>query len=515
MSAGPMPMTVPSRTGWSAVAPLALLLIAVIAVMHATVADMVHIWIRSETFTHAFLVPPITLWLAWRRRAELASLPRRTEPWLLLPIALAALAWLLGELASVATVSQFALVTIVILAVPTLLGRAVARALTFPLAFLYFAVPFGEFAVPQLMEWTADFTVLALRFTGLPVYREGLQFVIPSGTWSVVEACSGVRYLIASFMVGSLFAYLNYRSTRRRVIFALVSLAVPVLANWLRAYMIVMIGHLSGNELAVGVDHLVYGWVFFGLVIGAMFWIGARWAEPDPPPVAAGPTPADAAVSQRWAAAGLVLALVVGAQAWAWRLDHPDEIAEPRVQLPAVTGYNAVSAAPPLPWHPGFHNPNVAVTGVQSAGERTLWTWVGYYRQQGERRKLVSSINGVTALDDKEWSPTAAAALPGAADRPTVVATSLRRGGMLATTSAPDTRMRVWHLYWIDGRWTVSATQVKVRQAIGRLLGRGDDGAVVMLAVEDGHDADAILEKFARAALPGIGRALAVTRDTR
>jgi exosortase/archaeosortase family protein len=159
-------------------------------------------------------------------------------------------------------------VCLVVLAVPAVFGWAVARELTFPLLFLFFAVPVGEFMVPPMMEWTADFTVKALQLTGIPVYREGLQFVIPSGNWSVVEACSGVRYLIASFMVGTLFAYLNYRSSKRRVIFMLVSLAVPIVANWLRAYLIVMVGHLSDNKLAAGVDHLVYGWVFFGVVIG-------------------------------------------------------------------------------------------------------------------------------------------------------------------------------------------------------------------------------------------------------
>ncbi len=46
--------------------------------------------------------------------------------------------------------------------------------------------------------------------------------------------------------------------------------------------MIVMIGHLSGNKLAAGVDHLIYGWVFFGIVIMAMFAIGARWSETTP-----------------------------------------------------------------------------------------------------------------------------------------------------------------------------------------------------------------------------------------
>ena len=40
----------------------------------------------------------------------------------------------------------------------------------FPLGFLFFAVPFGDFLLPVLMQWTADFTVLALRATGIPVY---------------------------------------------------------------------------------------------------------------------------------------------------------------------------------------------------------------------------------------------------------------------------------------------------------------------------------------------------------
>ena len=84
--------------------------------------------------------------------------------------------------------------------------------MAFPLGFLFFAVPIGDFMLPQLMEWTADFTVLALRLSGVPVYREGLQFIIPSGAWSVVEACSGIRYMIASVTVGCLFAYLSYRA---------------------------------------------------------------------------------------------------------------------------------------------------------------------------------------------------------------------------------------------------------------------------------------------------------------
>jgi exosortase/archaeosortase family protein len=80
-------------------------------------------------------------------------------------------------------------------------------------------------------------------------------------------------------MVGTLFAYLHYRSNRRRWIFAAVAIAVPIVANWVRAYLIVMLGHVSGNKIAVGVDHLIYGWLFFGLVMGLMYAIGMLWSE--------------------------------------------------------------------------------------------------------------------------------------------------------------------------------------------------------------------------------------------
>src|SRR5256885_17154333 len=43
--------------------------------------------------------------------------------------------------------------------------------------------------------------------------------------------------------------------------------------------MIVMIGHLSGNRLAVGIDHIIYGWIFFGVVMLLLFWVGSFWRE--------------------------------------------------------------------------------------------------------------------------------------------------------------------------------------------------------------------------------------------
>ena len=253
-----------------------------ILLVHAdTVASIVAIWWRSETFAHGFVVVPIALWLAWRKRAEIAAVPAR--PWYpaLAIVALMGALWLASVAAEAIGIRQFALAFMVQAAIVAVVGLGVARSVAFPLLFLLFAVPAGEFLLPILIDWTADFTVWALRATGVPVFREANHFVIPSGNWSVVEACSGLRYLIASLMIGVVYAAVSYRSPARRAAFIAASVVVPIIANWLRAYMIVMIGHLSDNELAVGVDHIIYGWIFFGVVMALLFWVGSFWAEPD------------------------------------------------------------------------------------------------------------------------------------------------------------------------------------------------------------------------------------------
>ena len=167
---------------------LTVLLLAILGLYQHTATGMVAIWSRSDTYAHGFVVPLISLWLIWRIRHSLAALnPQPAALAWLLMVGAAGL-WLAGDLVAVNSVTQFALVALLVLAVPAVLGWQLARAMAFPLGFLFFAVPFGDFMLPTFMDWTADFTVLALRATGIPVYREGLQFVIPSGNWSALPA---------------------------------------------------------------------------------------------------------------------------------------------------------------------------------------------------------------------------------------------------------------------------------------------------------------------------------------
>lgn len=485
----------------------------------ATGAAMVGIWNRSETFAHAWVVPPISAWLVWRRRAELASITPRPSPLWLLALPPLGMLWLAGDLASANAATQFALLGMGVALVPLLLGTEAAGRIAFPLGFLFFAVPFGDFLTPWLIDRTADFTVLALRGTGIPVFREGNQFVIPTGSWSVVQACSGIRYLMASLMVGTLFAYLNYSTNKKRWIFVGVAIVTPLIANWLRAYMIVMLGHLSGNKLAVGVDHIIYGWVFFGLIMLAMFMIGARWTDPDPEPVPG--APADRAGAQpinRFATA-LVAALVFVALPTGVRaqLALAGAHGEPMLAAPALPGWTWVAEAPSN-WKPHFMNPASTLHGrFESAeGGVSVGLYVGYYRDQRYGRQLVTSVNEfVNSEAEKEWAVTASGL--DQLDARTWRTADLR-GQALSQISGDGSqapRLRAWQIYWINGKPFISDWQAKLYGAWQSLLGHGDDAAVVIVYVDKaaaGPD-DALLRDFLHKHWAALDTALRDVRD--
>lgn len=243
-------------------------------------SSIVAIWYRSSTFTHGFLVIPISCWLVWIQRKYYLSLKPAIAWKLTLLLLVAGFLWLLADLINVQVVKQFATVCLLVCALIVVLGADVSKKMLFPLFFLFFMVPVGEELIPPLMELTATLTVWMIRLTGISIYREGLHFTLTSGNWSIAEACSGISYLIASITLGLVYAYLSYHSFWKRSIFVTLSIIVPLIANGLRAYIIVMIGHFSDKKLAVGADHLIYGGLFFGLVMMILLYIGSFWKDP-------------------------------------------------------------------------------------------------------------------------------------------------------------------------------------------------------------------------------------------
>lgn len=512
----------PAPAWRAALLRLALVWAAVFVFYGDALRSMALIWARSDTFAHGFLVAPIALWLVWRQRERLQHAQPALAPWLALAIVPAGAGWLLGEAAGANVLTQFCATALLVLAVPATLGLAVARQIAFPLLFLFFMVPVGEFMTQPMMEWTADFTVYAVAASGVPVYREGQNFIIPSGAWSVVEACSGVRYLIASFMVGTLFAYLNFSSWRRRLLFCVVALVIPIVANWLRAYLIVMIGHTSGNQLAVGADHLVYGWVFFGVVVLLMFMAGARFAEPPaprsaPPAGALAPPPAHGLAGLGLA---LGLALLVALPPIYARQALGGAVPAPvALTLPALAGTTTPAADGEGPLlEPVFEGAAAQASRRYRMDDGDVLVHVAYYRQQGYGRKLVSSENVLVRSRDARWNRVASGRTT--LQRPGEGALDFQTAELLGperTGAAQRERLDVRQAYWAGGRWTASEQAALLQVALARLRGQGDDGAVLTLAAPGSDPAAtrARLDRFTQQHLNTIESHLAAVRTAR
>ncbi len=488
-----------------------------------TVGSVVAIWSASETYTHAYLVVPLTLWLVWRRRKALQQLVPQPGWSALLLMVCAVVLWWLGRVAHVNAAMHLGLVALLVASVPAVLGWQVARVVAFPLAFMFFAAPVGEILTPLLMQWTADFVVGALRFTGIPVYREGQQLVIPSGRWAVVEACSGIRYLMASVMVGSLFAYINYQSLKRRLIFFALSIVVPIVANWLRAYIIVMLGHLSNNRIATGVDHLVYGWVFFGIVILTLFFVAARWAEPDPAPGAAlaqrvrdgaRPSRHDGRVLVS-AALALGVALLPGLLPG--KAGDAAQSSGVTLTLPQSMGTWRATSNPLAKWSPIHDGAARQQTVAYESAQGVVGVYVAYYRNQSDSAKLISSTNVLLRSEDENWQVVA----QGQRDAPSAGGlTHWRTATLLAserTAAAQRGRLTVWHLYWVAGHLTNSDVLGKLWQAWAAIRGDGDDAAAVYVycAQADDGAADHLLGAFIEANFGLLQATLEQTRMAR
>ena len=477
-----------------------------VAIFFDTAWSMVEIWYRTGTYAHGFLILPISLWLIWEKRALLVDTPVRANFFVLFLMLAVGLTWLLAHLVDVLVVQQLALVGLLVLGIWTIVGNAVARVLVFPLFFLFLGVPMGEDLVQPLMDVTASSTVRMIQMTGIPVYREGMFFSLPSGNWSVVEACSGVRYLIASFTLGLLYAYMTYRSMFRRLLFVLAAILVPIVANSLRAYGIVMLGHLSGMTIATGVDHLIYGWIFFGLVMLLLFWLGAFWREDednDGLPLAAPKPSGSNTIVQATGAVPLAFVAALSVAGLPPVLAASFDRIAPRAadaQLPipaAVDGWALLSEAT-WTWRPVNSGADRELVQFYQHRDQTVALYLNQYFDQSQGAELEG---GGRKFFDREldWKIASQA-------RADVLFPEETMSVDAVTMRGPEGRIAIWSWYRIGHFYTASSYMVKLLELWETLGMRNLGSTRIVLAVNlvKGVDPELTLQSFLTLHLPGI-----------
>ena len=515
------PEVTPARPGNRRLVLLLLALVGLqVAVYFGTYFSMGQIWWRSETFSHGFLIFPIAAWLVWRNRDELASLQLAPDLRALLPLLALVLGWAVARSVDVLVVEQFAVVLMLPVLAWLCLGLRAVWALAFPLAFILLAVPVGEFLIYPMMQFTAAFTVNAVRLTGIPVFWDGMYFTLPSGTWNIVEGCSGVRYIIASVTLGVLYAYLTYHSYWRRAAFILAACVVPVLANGMRAFIIVMLGHFSNMKIATGVDHLIYGWVWFGIVMFFLFWAGGFFRDDESlRPAEAGPTGADPVGSNSfeqsaspvgstsvehssrpwYLVATPALALLALGPLWITWIESRQASADFRIPEPAAAGaWSATGSF--TEWKPHYVSPTDELQATYSDGTAPVGVYLAYYGHQAQGAELINSQNMMIEQKHPVWrQPSQSARTVTIGDRAIDLVES--------RLESDHQRLLVWHWMRVAGQDFSNPMIGKIHEALGTLRGAGREGfGIVVYApyTDDPATAREQMQAFLAEMLPSI-----------
>lgn len=454
-------------------------LLALGLVLRADVVHMTTRWWNSSTYGHCLLILPIIAWLVWQRRDGLARLAPR--PWL--PGAAlmlgAGVVWLVGDLAGVALLRHTSLVLLFIFSVPTLLGLAVARGVMFPLVFALFMIPTGEQLEPTLQTITAKFAMQLLHLFNVPAFNDGVFITIPNGDFEVAKACSGVRFLIAMVAFGALVSNVCFLSWRRRIAYMAAAIILPIFANGIRAWGTIYIAHLTTPQFARGVDHIVYGWIFFAVVMALLLAVGWRYFDRPVddsfiyPAKLQNPATPPASAPRLLIAALLAFAAGAATPGWAALVDaraaaHPTRA----LVLAPPPGWTQVAYRARAEWRPIYKNPSAETyaTFVDASGQ-AVDVYVAVFDRQYEGHEIVGYGQGaVKPTNEGGWQWAANAPAPA--------------GGTAFQINEGDAARDVIQFYRVNGRMIGGEVTAKVEGLKARLLGGDPQAATLLVSAE-------------------------------
>lgn len=446
------------------------------------VIGMIGIWWTSSTYGHCLFIPFLIAWLVHQRLDVMRQL--RPQTWLpaLLWLAGGALCWLLGDAGGLAVLRHASIVIMLQGAVAAILGRAVTKALLFPLFYAFFMIPVGSELEPALQLLTAKIATALLSFANVPAHIDGIFITIPNGYFKVAEACSGAKFLVAMAAYAVLVCNVCFRSWARRALFLAFALAACIFANGVRAFATIYVAHRTSTDAAVGFDHVVYGWFFFAFVIIAI--MAAAWPFFDRKPGDAGIVLIDAKEHDgpQWPLAAVLLAglaLIIAPPSWSRLSAACGEAALAPLKLPAIAGWTIVSGKPGTPWKPRFDGTDMIVQGRYADGRGHLVDLaIAVFARQFEGHELIAFGQGA-ADPDSDWSWSSPASAPA------------NGRGEIITAPGPINRHVVTFYRVGDSGVTGDITRVKFDTMKARLMMTNQKAVAILISAEDREGARA------------------------
>jgi len=251
---------------WIRAAAVILALALLTLVFRRTFIYLFESWQREE-YSYGFLIPVISLWLAWQRRAVFVNGTFKGSWWGVIVVAAGLGLVFLDAAASIVSVNAYALVIVIAGCIMTVVGWRGLRVMLAPVALLLLMIPLPVFwynnLSSQLQLISSEIGVGLIRALGVSVFLEGNIIDLGSYKLQVAEACSGLRYLFPLVTLGVIVAYLFKGRLWMRWVIVLSTLPIAVLMNSARIGIIGVLVDRFGSAQAEGFLHQFEGWIIF------------------------------------------------------------------------------------------------------------------------------------------------------------------------------------------------------------------------------------------------------------
>jgi len=253
-----------------------ILSILILAIYYPTLMGIYAKVSTNEDYSHAFLMPFITGYLIWEKRKSLKD--AKIKPiWAGFPLMvftfLFSIYGILGSDISAARISWWLwLISIVLFCY----GMEFFKILFLPILMLGFIIPLPNcIQAPLTMSLKLTSSKLAgflIRIVDIPVYVDGNIIDLGYTKLQVVDACSGLRYVLPLIALGILCAYFFQKHLWKRVVLVFLTLPIAVLMNGLRVSVTAILSQWVSPKVAEGFFHGFSGWfifiISFGLLMG-------------------------------------------------------------------------------------------------------------------------------------------------------------------------------------------------------------------------------------------------------
>ena len=475
-------------------------IIILVGLFWQTVTSAITLWWTIPTYNYAFLILPISAYLIWCKRAEVASETPIGSFWGIAVTAAFALLWLVSDIADINEGRHIAFIGMVVGILLACLGWRIFKILSFPFIYLWLLVPTGTVLLPLLQKIATLISSSMLQWFGIPVYVEGFFIEVPSGRYHIEEGCAGLNFILASLALAPLYAYLLYRSLWKRLLAVVIALVLAITMNGVRIAGIIALAHWGGPKLNIVDNHLWYGWLFFSLVLFVAGYAGSYFADRELEAsndkkaslgneAASRPWHMVIAGTVSWLVAASVFIFAEGTNSGSAALSFA--ASEPAVQ---VDGWEKVAWS--TDWSPRFANADLKSQQSYARNGDTVDLFIAAYSRQGPGHKMITYGNRF--IDPTAWSIVREQSR------------SIDSGGKLLplvelVAGLGDQRRYIWFVYWLDGSFTADPLVAKLLEIKAKLFFGDQRAAIIAVSTSDSKgDADIALRSFLQDALPSI-----------